>query len=372
MDREEKLYTAALNTIFRYNCKPARELIEITGSARAVFSLNRSDLKEIFGKEYTFINDICDKRAVEEAAKEISWAESAGIEVLVFSDTEGGYPYRLLECSDYPLVIFKRGTSALDASSVISIVGTRRASATGTEVCRKIISELANLGLNPLIVSGLAFGIDITAHRCALENNLRTIAVLGSSLDSIYPVSHGKYASAIERDGALVTEFPRNSLSFKINFIRRNRIIAGMSDAVIVAESGERGGSMITASLASSYAREVFAVPGRPGDVRSRGCNLLISKNLASLFYSTESFAEHMGWNLSQKKGERVQKVLFTSYSREKEKILVALASAQEAGIDELTRMTGLNIREISSNLLELELEGAIASLPGKRFLLVK
>ena len=373
MERDEKIYTAALNSIFRYNGRPARELIDIAGSAESVFMLKESDIRGIFGgRDYTFIKEIVNKSVLAEAEKELLWAEQSGIEVLFSTDQTSGYPKRLLECEDYPLLIYKRGSSPLEARVVISVVGTRRATANGVNACKKIIGELAESGLDPLIVSGLAFGIDITAHRCALENNLRTIAVLGNSPDTVYPVSHGKYSVQIERNGALVTEFPRNSLSFKINFIRRNRIIAGMADAVIIAESGEKGGSMITASLASSYARDVFAIPGRIGDIQSKGCNMLISKNIASLFYNTDSFIDQMGWHGLIKKRGAAQQILFTGDSGEKEKILVALTSASELNIDEITRVTGIAIPLLSSSLVELELEGKVAALPGKRYSIIQ
>jgi DNA processing protein len=368
MERDEKIYTAALNLIFRYDCRPARELIAITGSAGAVFKLKHDELKDIFGKEYSFIKEIEDNSILDQALDEIKWAERSGIDILFSTDSQGGYPKRLLECQDYPLVIYKRGTSPLDASVIVSIVGTRKSTPYGNEVCSRIISDLAEAGLNPIIVSGLAFGIDITAHKIALEQNLRTVAVLGSSLDTIYPVSHGRYARLIERQGALITEFPRNSLSFKINFIRRNRIIAGMADAIIVVESGLNGGSMITASLASSYSRELFAVPGRLNDARSSGCNILISKNLASLYSGTSDFISHMGWQEYVKKSGSDQDILFTEDKEEKEKILVALASANELNIDEILRITGINIAKISSALLELELQGKVIALPGKRY----
>ena len=372
MERDEKIFTAALNSIFRYNGSPARELIAFTGSAESVFKLKENELREIFGgRDYSFIKEIVNRAVLEEAEKELIWAERSGIEILFSTDLTGGYPKRLLECEDYPLLIYKRGTSPLEARVVISVVGTRRATVNGINACKKIIGELAESGLNPLIVSGLAFGIDITAHKCALENNLRTIAVLGNSPDTVYPVSHGKYSAQIERNGALITEFPRNSLSFKINFIRRNRIIAGMADAIIIAESGEKGGSMITASLASSYTRDVFAIPGRFGDTQSKGCNMLISKNVASLFYSTESFIDQMGWQDLIKKKRPAQQILFGLESGEKEKILVTLASASEINIDEMTRITGIAIPLLSSSLVELELEGKVAALPGKRYSII-
>ena len=373
MDRDEKIYTAALNSIFRYNGGPARELIAVAGSAESVFRMNESELRGLFGgREYSFMKEILCKTVLDEAEKELVWAERSGIEILFSTDISGGYPKRLLECEDYPLLIYKRGSSPLEARVVISVVGTRRATINGINICKKIIGDLASSGLNPLIVSGLAFGIDITAHKCALENNLRTIAVLGNSPDTVYPVSHGKYSALIERNGALITEFPRNSLSFKINFIRRNRIIAGMADAVIIAESGEKGGSMITASLAASYDRDVFAIPGRFGDIQSKGCNLLISKNLASLFYSTESFIDQMGWQDLICKKRPEQQILFALESREKEKISVALTSASELNIDEIKRITGIAVPLLSSSLVELELEGKVAALPGKRYSIIQ
>ncbi len=362
------IYTVALNRTLRYNSRAARELIEIAGSAKKVFGLNTKELKELFCKRYSFFEALRNENNYREAEKEISWAQENDIKILCAFDKEGKYPAKLRECPDYPLILYVKGELIPENKKILSIVGTRRATPHGLINCRRIVEELADYCIDAIIVSGLAYGIDIEAHKAAIDNDIPTVAVLASGLDKIYPVSHTHTANRIIRKGALISEYPRGSESLKANFLQRNRIIAGISDATIVVESGENGGAMITASLAASYSREVFALPGRVGDEFSTGCNLLISRNIASIYISTLSLIESIGWNIGRNEFKRNREPLFKGESKEKEKILLALGSDQDLDIDQLSKATGISISRISSLLLELELEGMIKPLTRRRF----
>lgn len=368
MERDELIYLVALNSILMYNGKAARELIEVCGDAAGVFRLNAGDLIEVFGKKYSFFGELLNKQRLQEAEEEVKWAEQTGVDIICFTGNDKQYPKRLLDCADPPLLIYKKGYGTVDANRVVSIVGTRRATPYGISCTKRIVRELAETGVKPSIVSGFAYGIDITAHISAMEHNLNTIAVMGTGLDEIYPASHRKYANRIMQRGAVISEFPKYSCGRKINFLRRNRIIAGISDATIVVESGERGGSIITAKLAQSYSRDVYAVPGSLNDSLSCGCNMLISQNTASLYFSTISFAEQMGWSSFIGCKQQQNNKQAEGGSLQKEKILLALKRNPGLNIDQLQFFTGLNIPEISRSLLELELEERIESCSGRRF----
>ncbi len=368
MVRDELIHTVALNRALRYNGKAAKELIAFADSATAVFQMSGKDLKELFGKEYSFFGEILNPQCIKEAQKEIEWAASRGISLLCSEDPLSGYPLHLLDYPDFPLILYKLGEAPLHGRRFISVVGTRRSTSYGESICRKIIEELSLAKSEATIVSGLAFGIDITAHSAAMKNGLPTIAVMASGLDNIYPAAHSGYAREIISKGALISEFPRGSESLKVNFLRRNRIIAGLSEATIVIESGERGGSMITASLACSYSRELFAVPGRVSDPSSQGCNLLISNNMASIFYNTTQFINSLGWVLPQGEVQSTQRELFPQHSGKKEKILLALTRNPDLDTDQLAIATGFTVSELSGLMLELELEGRVSPLSGKRY----
>ncbi len=370
MGKEEIVCLLALNKILNYNGKAAIELLSLTGSAKGVFELSTDQLATIFNNSSRYISQIKDQKNIKEAEHEYEWVVSQGIELLCPTDPSSGYPRSLLNCEDYPILLYKKGALKLNNSPVISVVGTRRATASGIKLCENIVQEISELTPEAVIVSGLAYGIDITAHRAALKYGLATVAVLGNSIDKIYPVAHSSTAKEICKSGAVISEFPRSSQGHKINFLQRNRIIAGICDALLVVESDDSGGSMITATLASSYGKEIFAVPGRLSDPRSRGCNKLIAENRASLFLSVPSFLESCRIPFMKRAKEEQREIIFGSEGNDKEKILVALTSERELSIDQLSINTDIEHRIISTYLLELELEGKIIALPGKRYTL--
>ena len=373
---DEIVYLLALNKILNYDTKRAAALIEYAGSAHALFSIDRQELADRLKKRYNFIDELGNEAHLRWAEEELRWAYSKGISILTPSSKE--YPRYLLECDDKPIVLYKTGPADLNSSQMISIVGTRRSTHYGEKICAKIIGEMKDMGLLPTIVSGLAFGIDICAHRAAIANGLATVAVSACSPDKIYPAMHLQDARIIAQRGAVITEFPRGAQNIKVNFLRRNRIIAGISPATIVIESNERGGAMITASLAHSYSREVFALPGRVSDSASKGCNYLISKNIANIIYNTEELVEKLNWDIFTNKRTLPKEETKSSKKSEinpensaKEKILVTLRHSSELHINELSNMTGLSISSVSTILLELEIEDKIIRLSGERYTLV-
>lgn len=366
MFSEELVYAVALNKVFRYNPRVSSYLLRELGSAKAVLLQTKGEIADLFARRYSFFEDLADTHLLDWAYKEISWASSKGIRILHSQETD--YPISLKECPDPPVVIYLYGNVDLNQEKIVSIVGTRMCTKAGVESCRKIIREFTEEGIKPLIVSGLAYGADIAAHRAALEYGLDTVAVLPNGIDRIYPAAHHDAARKISRQGAIVTEFPSGTESLKINFIQRNRIIAALSKATIVIESKEKGGALITAELAQSYFREVFALPGRVSDPFSAGCNKLIFRNIASIYLSTKEFIDSMEWDSGGKVTCNRQMDIFSSADPEKEKILLALSSNSELSIDELHRISGEKLQNLSKYLLELELEGKILSLAGNRY----
>ena len=279
--------------------------------------------------------------------------------------TDKDYPQRLLNCYDSPTLLYYRGTADLNASKIIAIVGTRNNSDYGKQATEKLIKELATQ--NVLIVSGLAFGIDAIAHKSAIKNQLPTVGILGHGLDQIYPFEHSGLAKdMIKHRGGLLTEFRSHSKPDKHNFPIRNRIVAGMSDATIVIETGIKGGSMITAELANGYNKDVFAFPGRTNDTKSAGCNYLIKNNKAILLTDAQELIEMMGWEDKEVKGEKSQKEIFIELSKDEKLIIDILKEKESAHIDEINLKSGLNSSSVAAVILNLELQNVILSLPGK------
>lgn len=300
---------------------------------------------------------------LKKAEYELNYAQKHRIEIIHLFDTS--YPYRLSQCDDAPLILYKKGVASLNPLRAVSIVGTRRATAYGKQCVDELVHGMK--GDNLQIISGLAIGIDSFAHRAALQNDLQTIAILGTGLNVIYPAINKNLAEKIMQQGALVSEFSVQEPSEKSNFPRRNRIIAGMSDAVIVAETGIRGGALITAQLANSYNRDVFAFPGRVNDELSEGCNWLIKTNRAALITSVNDFYELMNW---EKPGQTSKlKQQYLPISVEEENILKLLFEYKECGIDFICERLDMSISKASTILFHLEMSGLVRCLPGKRYI---
>ncbi len=340
-----------------------KKLINWCGSAEAVFKSSARELLSIPGIGHTVVNNILDQKVLGRAEKEIRFIEKYHIRPLFFRDE--AYPQRLLNCYDHPLMLYFRGDADLNQKRIIAFVGTRRATDYGRVRCRELIEGLQ--GKEVLIVSGLAYGIDGCAHRRAVELGIPTVGVLGHGLDRIYPAPHRKLAGEMLEKGGLVTEFLSETNPDRENFPKRNRIVAGMTDAVVVVESDKKGGALITARLANSYNRDVFAVPGRLTDRFSTGCNFLIKTNQAALVQSADDIGYIMGWDDRRTNADR-QTRLFVEMTETEKFLYQLLEETGTMGVDKLTVRSGFAPSTVSAALLGMEFKGLVQSLPGKQY----
>ena len=370
MKQEEILYAIALTRVLPYQSQLQNRLLETAGSAKALYDA-RNNLKDLIpdasDRLVSLIPQISNH--LEKAAGEIFFAEKNHIRILGRDDVD--YPARLRDCEDAPCILYYRGTVDLNCRHILSIVGTRKATEYGKSFCQRFLKDLSILCPDVLIVSGLAYGIDINAHRQALANGLPTIAVLAHGLDQIYPRMHRATAIEMLHQGGLLTEFTSQSVADKINFVARNRIVAGMADATLVVESAEKGGSLITAGIAEGYGRDVFAVPGRIGDKASSGCNLLIRESRAALLQSAEEFVKAMGWATAKAESKPVQRELFPELSTDEMAVFEALKGSEGKHLNLLTVETNIPIGRLSSILFEMELRGIVRLLSGGVYRLV-
>jgi len=366
---DKSLYRIALTLIKGVGVMHARNLMQVIGDEEAIFKANVRTLKAIPRLSERIIQEIRSPEVMERAERELAFVVKNKIQLLFFTDP--GYPQRLTQCIDAPVLLYAKGKTDLNREKVISIVGTRNATKQGEDFCRDFIRDTSLKFPDIQIVSGLAYGIDICAHRAALQQGLSTVAVLGHGLDRIYPSLHRQTAVEMLEQGALLTEFPSNTNPDRHNFVKRNRIVAGMSDAVVVIESGEKGGSLTTADIANSYFREVFAVPGRTRDKMSSGCNRLISDNKALLLQSADDLIAHMGWETEDKRDQPQQKELFIELSAEEEKVFNALNKAGSMQVNTLAIELNIPVSELFMTLLEMEMKNRVESLPGGVYRLV-
>jgi DNA processing protein len=338
-----------------------RLLLSHLGSARAVFEARKSTLLKIPDIGRARLGALRSPEVMKRAEAELKFIEKNRIRT--FFITEPDYPERLRQCADAPVLLFARGELRLNHPRIVSIVGTRAATSYGKQFCEMLIQALAPY--RPVIVSGLAYGIDICAHRAALRAGLPTFACLAHGLDRIYPGIHAPVAHEMIREGGLLTEFFSGTRPDRELFPMRNRIIAGIADCTVVVETDERGGSMITADLAHGYGREVFALPGRHNDPHSQGCNLLIRKNVAALLSSEHDLADYLGWNQSPAV-RVVQPTLFDDLSEEESRVADIIRESGPAPVDLIVIRTGMHPSGVSSALLSLEFRGMVISMPGK------
>jgi len=364
----ELVYQLALTQVPQIGFVHARILIQHFGSASEIFKASEHSLEKIEGIGQVRAKSIRNFTGFGVAEKEIHFLEKYKVNALFMTD--GAFPKRLLNCYDHPVLLFYKGTANLNASKIIAIVGTRSHTEYGRQFTDKIMKELRELGV--MIISGLAFGIDALAHRYAIKNHLPTIGVVAHGLDQMYPPEHANLAKEMIREGGgLLSELRSGVKPDKHHFPGRNRIVAGISDAVIVIETGMKGGSMITADLANGYNRDVFAIPGKINDAKSAGCNELIKSNKAILLTDTQQLIQTMGWEEKSKPIIYSQRKLFIQLSAE-EKIIVNILSEKESvHIDELNLQSGLNASAIAAAILNLEMQNIIQSFPGKVFKLI-
>ena len=375
MTEQETLYAIALSFVPRLNLLNRKMLIEKAGSATAVFE-NRRHLRDLIPEsspstqEALAMMDMHLKRAEEE----LSFARAGHIQCICFNDE--AYPARLRECPDAPILLYYRGTSSLNTRRIISMVGTRHITQYGKDLCGSFVRELRQICPDVLIVSGLAYGVDVHCHRAALVQGMDTIGVLAHGLDQIYPRMHRDTAVRMVQQGGLLTEFPSRSNADKIHFVQRNRIVAGMTDATIVVESAKKGGSLITAEIAEGYGRDVFAFPGRIGDPYSEGCNSLIRSNRAGLITCAEDFVQAMGWGAEvrthQQLSQGLQQELFPDITEEEQRIVKALTGTDNKQINILAVDTALPMGRLTSLLFNLEMKGIVRLLSGGCYRLAK
>lgn len=365
----KSLYQIALTRIKGVGVTHAHALMKAMGNEEEIFKGDIRALEAIPRISRRLIQEIRDPEVLRRAEKELAFVEKNHLQLLFFTDER--YPRRLASCIDAPLLIYAKGNTGFNHSKTISIVGTRNCTRYGEDFCKSFVAEIASSFPDVQVISGLAYGIDICAHRAALKNGLSTVAVLAHGLDRIYPRLHRQTAVEMLENGALLTEFPSETNPDKHNFVKRNRIVAGMSDAVIVIESAKKGGSLITADIANSYFREVFALPGRVGDKMSIGCNQLISDNKALLLQGTESFIKQMGWIESEKKEEPVQKELFLDLSEDELRVMEALARLGSMQVNALAIELNAPVSELFMTLMELEMKTLVQALPGGMYEMV-
>lgn len=345
----------------------SRQLISYLGGVQEVFQAKKKDLLAIPGIGEKTVNSISrHKEIFARAEAEVEFIMKHEIKVLFYTDKS--YPFRLKAVEDSPILLYYKGTADLDHHRVVSIIGTRSPSEQGKILCEKIVEDLH--AFDVIILSGLAYGVDITAHRKAVELNIPTIGVMGNGMDKLYPSAHISTSKRMIQNGGLLTQFMTKTKPDRENFPMRNKVVAGLSDAVVVIESGLEGGSMITADYANHYNKDVFAIPGRPTDEMNAGCNTLIKRNKASLIESATDIAHFMNWD---KKSETnlVQRTLFHDLNENEQKVIALLKQNETISIDRFYNELMVSPSRMAGILLEMEFKGLIKGLPGKKYMII-
>ena len=366
MTDDDIIFVLALQHVPKIGDVTAKKLINFCGSAEAVLNEKRHHLLKIDGIGMNTIKGLYNSEHMKAAECELQFIKDNKISSLYF--TEDIYPEKLKHCIDAPILLFQTGNVNLRQQRIISIVGTRKITTYGIAFCKKIIEQLAPF--NPIIVSGFAYGTDITAQKAAMKHNLQTIGCLAHGLNQIYPKTHKKYIAEVEKHGGFLTDFWSSDTFDRNNFLKRNRIIAGMSQATIVIESAEKGGSLVTADIANSYNRDVFAVPGRVTDSQSLGCNNLIKFQQAHVLSNPLDVPYILNWELDTKQPV-IQKQLFVELTSEEKVIYNYLKDNEKQLLDRIALECQMPIFKVASVLLTMELKGVTRPLPGKLFELV-
>lgn len=364
--QDSLLYQVALTLVPQVGPVQAKILLQHC-EPEEIFHAKRSWLEKLEGIGPVRAASIAGFAGFGEAEAEIRFIEKFRIRPLFLTDP--AYPRRLLNCYDSPTLLYYRGEADLNAGKIVAMIGTRNHTDYGRQVTEKMVKDLAPHGIS--IVSGLAYGVDALAHKAALRNNLPTIGVLAHGLDQVYPPDHtGLAKDMIRQGGGLLTEFRSGTKPDKHHFPTRNRVVAGMSDAVIVIETGSKGGSMITAELANNYNRDVFAIPGRLSDTKSSGCHYLVRSNKAVLLTEAEELLQLMNWDERKpsQKQKRLQRELFIELTPEEQVIMALLQEKESVHIDEMNNRCGLSSSTIAGAILRLELQGIILAKPGKLY----
>lgn len=369
MSPEDKmLYRIAFSMIRGCNLGLASKMLSILESEETFFYLSDNDLRNTLNVKGSITSSSYRSELIEKAKREMDFIMRSGIKTLYFTDEV--FPKRLLSCEDGPVMLYALGNANLNASKILSVVGTRRATAYGVEMTRCIVKDLADeYGDSILIVSGLAYGIDVASHRAALEAGIPTVAITAHPLNTIYPAQHRSVAvEMLKHNGGLVTEYPTCSVVHRSNFLQRNRIIAGIADATLVSESDEKGGSLVTASIAMAYNRDVFAIPGRITDTFSRGTNRLIAHNRAALVRDAGDIIDAMRWERKPREGD--QATLNLELSPEQISCLECIRDNPDFTVNEISRTLGISYSALTNVLFELEMSDLIVTIPGNRYIL--
>jgi len=344
-----------------------KKIIQIVGSAEGVLKEKKANLLKIDGIGKVKLSAIHNKSHVLAAQKELDFIAKNKIKCTCYDEVD--YPFYLKQCLDSPIVLFSSGEINLSQKRIISIVGTRKITSYGKQFCEQLIEDL--VPFDPVIVSGFAYGVDITAHKAAIKNNLQTVACLGHGLNQIYPKAHKQYMAAMEVNGGFFTDFWSDANFLPQNFLRRNRIIAGIAQATIVIESADKGGSLVTAQIANSYNRDVFALPGRVTDAMSKGCNMLIKTQQAHVITSVADLVYLLNWKTPASQKKVIQPQLFQNFTSEEQKIVDFLKHNNKQDLDRIAQHCNIPTYKLASLLLQLELKGVTRPLPGKMFDLV-
>ena len=363
------IYYVALSKLKGVGPVLAKNLIGYCGSAKAVFESSKSKLEKIPGIGTVGAKNVLDNAAAFEFAEnEIEFCKKSNVSILTNADKK--YPKRLKHCIDAPIVLYTKGNANFNASKMVAVVGTRNCTDYGKELCAKIAEDFK--AYNITLVSGLAYGIDYNAHKCAVQNNLENIAVLAHGLDRIYPAVHTNLSKKIMENGSLLTEFSSNTNPDRENFPKRNRIVAGMTDATIVVESGEKGGALITAYLARDYNRDVFAFPGKANDTYSIGCNNIIRKNVAGLITNVNDFLEAMNWNVEEKNtSKNRQRTLLIDLNADEQNIVELLNEHNTLTLDMLCTKSKIALGKLNAVLLQMEMKNIVVATPGNKYKLL-
>jgi len=366
MSATDLRYKIALSMVGGIGAVNARNLIAYVGSVEGIFKERKTALMKIPGIGEVNASKIINQQVLSRADEEVEFIARNNVKTYFYLDKD--YPTRLSNCPDAPIIFYLKGDCELNTEKIISIVGTRNATEYGKNFCNEFIEELSRKHPGTLIISGLAYGIDVCAHKAAIKHGLPTIGVVAHGLETLYPSLHQQTANEMMKNGALLSDFPSNTDLDRKNFLRRNRIVAGLADATIVAESANKGGALITADIAFSYNRDVFALPGRKGDRYSEGCNTLIKHNKAGMLESVDDLEYFMNWKSGAKKDIPVQTKLFVELNEEEKVVVKLLQSEGEMAIDRISLKSGFPMSRVSSLLLNLEFNGMVRAFPGKVF----
>ncbi|WP_336375867.1 DNA-processing protein DprA [Altibacter sp. HG106] len=362
LSESELLYALALQRVPNLGDTSAKKLLRTFGSSEAIFKSKREALLKIEGIGPHRLKGLQSSKLLHAAEREIKYLQRNRIQAFYFLDSE--YPENLRHCPDGPLLLFSKGTIQWNTSRILSIVGTRQATQHGKEFCQHLIEALSPL--QPIIVSGFAYGIDIIAHRAAMDAGLQTVACLAHGFEQWYPKPHQKYVTPLCENGGFLTEFWSDAPFERTNFLRRNRIIAGISEATIVIESAEKGGSLVTADIAHSYGRELFAVPGRVNDSQSVGCHQLIKRQYAHMLTQPADVPYVLQWDVQRTAPKQHQTSLFVSLTADEETIYSFLSASGRLPLDEIALGCKVATSKTATLLLQLELKGKVRPLPGK------